>query len=236
MSILNTYVRGGITAVFLVVAALAQQPPAQSQPGVPDPARFQNDIRAFAKWDRKNSVPTGALLFVGSSSIVGWGTHEAFPEWPVLNRGFGGSHMSDLNHYFDQVVKPYAARAIVVYEGDNDIADDRTPEQVCGEYRVFVRKVRTIQPDVPIVILSIKPSRARWERWPAMQQANALLRHLSDEEKSVTFVDVGAPLLGSDGQPRTELFQADKLHLNADGYALWNKTLRPILERAMSRS
>ncbi len=32
-------------------------------------------------------------------------------------------------------------------------------------------------------------------------------------------------MLGRDGRPRGELFRADRLHLNADGYALWKSVI-----------
>jgi lysophospholipase L1-like esterase len=38
-------------------------------------------------------------------------------------------------------------------------------------------------------------------------------------------------MLGEDGQPRPELFAADKLHLNQTGYRLWSSSVRPYLLR-----
>src|SRR5688500_2560561 len=64
----------------------------------PDPARFAAEIHAFEEWDRKNSVPPGTVLFIGSSSVRMWPTAESFPHLPLINRGFGGSHISDVNH------------------------------------------------------------------------------------------------------------------------------------------
>ena len=43
----------------------------------------------------------------------------------VIPRGFGGSTMHDLLHYVNRIVVPYRPRAIVVYEGDNDMSDDK---------------------------------------------------------------------------------------------------------------
>ena len=36
-------------------------------------------------------------------------------------------------------------------------------------------------------------------------------------------------VLGADGQPRAELFVADKLHFNAEGYKLLAAQVRPYL-------
>ena len=115
-----------IVAYCLVVVARADAPD-------PDPARFAAEIESFAVWDTKNSFADGATLFVGSSSIRLWPTAKAFPEVAVINRGFGGSEISDVIHFYDQVIKPYAAPRIFLYAGDNDIARGKTAERVAGD-------------------------------------------------------------------------------------------------------
>ncbi len=205
-------------------------PPA-SPTASPDPGRFADEIRRFEEWDRRNSFPPDACLFVGSSSIRGWPTRESFPGRPVINRGFGGAHIRDVNHYFDQVVRPYRARLIVFYAGDNDIAAGVSPEQVRDDFAEFVRRVRATQPDTPIVFLSIKPSASRWQHWPRMQAANALVQALAADQPGVTYVDVATPLLGANGEPRAELFLPDRLHLSPAGYEVWTGVLAPVLER-----
>jgi lysophospholipase L1-like esterase len=213
-------------------------PPA-SQPttttSAPAGFRFAEEIRRFAEWDRRNSFPKDAVLFVGSSSIRMWATRESFTQWPIINRGFGGSTVAEVNQAFDQVVLPYRAKVIVLYAGDNDIASGITPEQVRDDFAAFVRQVRQAQPDTPVVFLSIKPSASRWARWPAMQEANALIRTLCASQPHLTYVDVATPLLGDDGQPRAELFLPDRLHLSAAGYAEWTRIVTPIVEKLLQR-
>ena len=72
----------------------------------PNPERFEKSpqgdrasIGSFIQWDKKNSVPQDPIVFVGSSSIRKWPTAEYFPDLPIINRGFGGSHISDVNYY-----------------------------------------------------------------------------------------------------------------------------------------
>lgn len=235
--------RGVFAAAAAMVAVAALVAPAGGGPQATGPAatqpaaatsrpnldRFADDVNRFVEWDRRNSFPKDAVLFVGSSSIRLWPTRESFPQWPVINRGFGGSHIVEVNHYFAQVVAPYTARVIVFYAGDNDVAAGTTPEQVRDNFAEFVRRVRERQPDTPIVFLSIKPSESRWKHWPRMREANALVRDLCRQERHVVFVDVGTPLLGPDGRPRAELYRDDKLHLSAAGYEVWTRELTPVL-------
>ena len=103
-----------VIALFSLAPALAEVPD-------PDPERFSDEIAAFEAWDAKNATPDDAILFVGSSSIRLWSTAEAFPDKPVVNRGFGGSELSDVMHFFDVLVARHTPTTIVLYEGDNDI-------------------------------------------------------------------------------------------------------------------
>ena len=43
------------------------------------------------------------------------------------------------------------------------------------------------------------------------------------------FVDLNPHTLSGEGEPRPELYVADRLHLNADGYAIWRRHLAPHL-------
>jgi lysophospholipase L1-like esterase len=165
------------------------------------------------------------VLFVGSSSIRMWLTAECFPDLAVINRGFGGSHASDVNHFAGRIVLKYAPRIIVFYAGDNDIADGKTPEQVAADFEQFVAIVRAKLPDAKIIYLPIKPSLARWSLWPKMQETNALVKKFVVEQQHVEFVDTATPMLGSDGRPRPEIFLDDGLHMNELGYNLWSETL-----------
>jgi lysophospholipase L1-like esterase len=191
----------------------------------PDPSRFDNEIRAFEAWDEKNAIPPNAVLFVGSSSIRLWPTAESFPDLPVVNRGFGGSHISDVNHFADRIVLRYQPRVIVFYAGDNDIAAGKSPQQVFDDFRQFAQIVAERLPQAQLIYLPIKPSLDRWKLWPHMQKANALVEEWSKANQQLTCVDTAAPMLGPDSLPRPELFLDDGLHMNAKGYRLWTKVL-----------
>jgi lysophospholipase L1-like esterase len=207
---------------------------AQGQAADPDPNRFAREIDAFGAWDSKNAVPAEPILFVGSSSIRMWKTHDCFAGLPVINRGFGGSHISDNLFFAERIVLPYKPRVIVFYAGDNDIAAGKSGERVFEDYRKLVNVVRTKRPETRIIFLSIKPSESRWSLWPQAQKVNGLVQGLSRDDRRLLYADLATPLLGSDGRPRNELFLSDKLHLNAAGYEVWTKALQPILREALA--
>ncbi len=148
----------------------------------------------------------------------------------VLNRGFGGSEIDDATHFADRIVAPYRPRAIVIYAGDNDIADGDSPQHVLEDFHAFVRAARAVDPGVPIAFLASKPSVARQSLLPQIRAANEKIRAWAATEKDVSYLDVFTPMLGRGGQPDPKWFGEDGLHMNRHGYALWVGIVKPWLE------
>jgi lysophospholipase L1-like esterase len=221
----------GLVAVSVAVAAIVAYV-SRREPGPPDPLRFTQTISSFAEMDREAPPPPSPILFVGSSSIRLWPTDSLFSDLPVINRGFGGSHISDVNYYVRDVVLPYRPSVIVFYAGDNDVNDGKSPERVLRDYQEFVAHVRSSGQTPRILFLAIKPSPSRWGAWPQMAVANDLIRGYSEGDSLLEYVDVASPMLASEGRPIGNLFVSDSLHLSDEGYRLWTGILRPrIAER-----
>jgi len=194
--------------------------------------RFAPEIAAFDSADEARPPAPGGIVFVGSSTIRLWTSlADDFAGLPVINRGFGGSTFPEALHYLQRTVVRYHPRTVVVYEGDNDLASGRTPQQVAGDYRAFVRAVRDSLPSARIVFLAIKPSPSRWKLESQRQEANRLVRAIVAADPNQTFVDVGTPMLDpSSGRPRPALYRADSLHMTPAGYAIWRTTVAPVLK------
>ena len=133
------------------------------------PTRWEQTIEKFKEQDKKNPPPQNAVLFVGSSSIVGWDTKKWFPDIENINRGFGGSQINDSWYYADSIIIPYKPKTIVFYAGDNDAADGKPPEMIFVNFKAFVIKIRKALPETKLIYISIKPSIDRWKIWPQMQ-------------------------------------------------------------------
>jgi lysophospholipase L1-like esterase len=184
-------------------------------------------LAAFAAADTKEIPPPNGVLFVGSSSIRLWdGLQADFASLPVvINRGFGGSKLSDCVHYLDRLVVRYRPRLVLVYAGDNDLAEGKTADDVLHQFDAFVRGVHAALPETHIAFISIKPSPARAALLPEIRRANVLVEQFAHAHSGVAYVDVFTPMLAADGSPRAELFRPDALHLNATGYALWKSVI-----------
>jgi lysophospholipase L1-like esterase len=192
---------------------------------------WEADMKRFAEIDRTQTPPENAILFVGSSSIRLWESLRTdFPQFKVINRGFGGSQFEDVNHYFGQIVAPYKPKKIVLYVSENEIDAKQTAENVLEDFKIFVAFRDKNLPDTPIVFISLKPSIFRWQMWAEMSKANELIKAEAKKHKRVEFADLAAKMLGADGKPLPDIFVQDNLHMNAKGYRIWKENLLSFLK------
>ncbi len=192
---------------------------------------WEGEIRKFERADSIQAPPQGANLFVGSSSIRLWETlQQDFPDQMVINRGFGGSELSDALHFADRIILPYRPRSVIVYAGDNDLAHGKKPEEILSDYKQLVRLIHEKLPGTRIGYISVKPSLARWNLVDEIRKTNKLIKRYSSHDHLLWYIDIFTPMLGKDGAPRKELFGPDGLHLNKKGYALWKNVVKPYLE------
>jgi lysophospholipase L1-like esterase len=194
--------------------------------------QWEPEIAAFEAADKTNPPPQNAILFIGSSSIRMWpGLQQAFPGHKVFKRGFGGSELSDSVAFAGRIVLPYRPKMILMYAGDNDIANGKTPERILGDFKAFVQKVHAALPQCRIAYIAVKPCPARKQFLPKVKSTNRLIRDYTAADGTLEFIDICAPMLNPDGSLRPELFVQDGLHMNAKGYALWESIIRPELDK-----
>jgi len=196
---------------------------------------FRKEINAFIKADSAAMPGQKQLLFVGSSSFTLWkDVKDYFPDYQIINRGFGGSSLIHLIKYADKIILPYRPKQIIIYCGENDIADawDKnriTPDTVLFRFKTLMSVIRKKLGKVPVVFVSIKPSPSRWKMEADFVKANQLIKAYLRRDKKAVYVDVHNAMLLSDGSVNPDLFIKDNLHMNAKGYAIWQKIIEPVL-------
>jgi lysophospholipase L1-like esterase len=189
-----------------------------------DPARFAQQIDEILAGQK--DAPASPIIFTGSSSVRMWKSLAAdFPGHPVLNRGFGGSQMSDLLYYLDRLVIADQPKQVFIYEGDNDISSRKTTKEILKDFKEGYKRLRKALPDADIVLISPKPSIARWELRAQYEELNAALAKWAGKKKNLRFADVWTPMLNDRGEPMTDIFIQDNLHMNAKGYAIWREVI-----------
>lgn len=195
---------------------------------------FINDIKAFKKQDSIAFPPENAILFVGSSSFTKWkDVQNYFPAYTIINRGFGGSVLNDVIRYEKDIIFPYQPKQIVIYCGENDVAssDTVTGKIVLERFKQLFTDIRAQFPKTAVAFISLKPAPSRWQKKDRMIAANALIKKYLKKKKNTAFINVWDSMLGADGQPIPDIFIEDRLHMNAKGYAIWQKIIEPYLQK-----
>lgn len=193
-------------------------------------SKWEKEIAALEAAAITNRPPPGSIIFVGSSSIKRWTTlAEDFPGLPVVNRGFGGSQLADSVNYAERIVIPDRPRQVVIYAGGNDINAGKAPEVVFGDFVALVTKLRAALPRVKLAYIASAPNPARWAQVEKVKRLNSLAADYC-QRHGITFIDVFPLMLGPDGQPKPDIYVADRLHMNPKGYAIWREAVGPHLK------
>ncbi|HWB24075.1 MAG TPA: GDSL-type esterase/lipase family protein [Chitinophagaceae bacterium] len=210
-----------IVSIFIIAQRVyAQHPP------------FWNDIQNFKKQDSIKPPPQNAILFVGSSSFTKWTDVQSyFPDHTIINRGFGGSTLADVIRYAGDVIFPYHPKQVVIYCGENDFAysDTVAVSTVVNRFKELFNIIRNKMPGENIVFISMKPSPSRKKFWPKMIEGNKEIHAFLAKHKNTSFVDVFPLMLVNSHQAIPSIFLNDSLHMNASGYAIWQKVIEPVL-------
>ena len=197
-------------------------------------APFFKEIEIFNKMDQNNPPEKGAILFVGSSSFTNWkDVQNYFPDYSIINRGFGGSSLPDVIRYAPDVIYPYQPSQVVIYCGENDftISQNTNADTVFNRFSKLFGMIRKNIPKAHILFISIKPSPSRAKYMPEMVRANELIRKYLRRWSGTGFVDVYNKMLLDDGSPMQDIFLSDKLHMNKNGYLIWQKAIYPYLRK-----
>ena len=219
-----------LSSRLIALAALVTAPQLVCQTAVSEPPRGQAEIDRFEAADRAHYPAPGTIVFAGSSSIARWESLDKdFAGIPVLNRGIGGYTLHENVQSFDRIILPYKPPIIVLYSGENDLTEGRTPDDVFQDFQNFVALVHTKLPATRVVYVSIKPSIARWALTDSIRAANRLIQDYVGKDKTLQYIDVFTPMLDASGQLRRELYVEDGLHMNASGYAIWSRLIKPAL-------
>jgi lysophospholipase L1-like esterase len=192
--------------------------------------RFAQKVREYAAADRAQPPPAGAILFAGDSQFYRWSTiHEDLPGYTLINRGIDSFQTADLIHYADQLILAYQPRLIVLHIGGNDVHNGKSPVQVLADFKTLVAAVHAKLPGVRILYSSITPGPGRWDEAPQRKETNRVIREYAATQPDLGFIGLWDAMLDAKGQPRDDIWVADRVHPNHAGYLIRVKITQPFL-------
>jgi lysophospholipase L1-like esterase len=222
MSVRNFPLTGlGVAAVLLCANVGAQTPLAE---------RFEKKVLEYEAADRASPPPRGAILFAGDSQFYRWTTiQEDLPGYTIINRGIDSFQTTDLIRYADRLITPHAPRLIVLHVGGNDVHNGKSPQQVLADFKTLVSAIHAKLPGVRVLYSSITPGPGRWDEAPQRREANRVVKEYIATQPALGFIDLWDAMLTADGQPREDIWVADRVHPNHAGYLIRVKLTKPLL-------
>ena len=212
-----------IPIIFILLGALFSN--------AQDPNRFKDQVDELVHKEYNFGADKKLVVFTGSSSIRMWNdVADYFPDYNVINNGFGGSHFSDLLYFYDQLILKPAPKILFIYEGDNDLASNKKPRKILKEAKELVGKIQQDLPETRVVFISPKPSISRIKLKNSYITFNKKLKKYCETNGKPEFADVWYPMLDNKGNVFKDVFLEDGLHMNKKGYDIWGKVIGEFLK------
>ncbi len=198
-------------------------------------SEFQDKISTFTQVEL-----SGKTVFSGSSSILMWKkTHTYFEslyknivKQNYYNRGFGGSQICHLLINYKKIFlgknKRQHPERIVLYSGDNDLANNLTPKQIVEHYRLLLTNLRNAKVKAPIYLITVKPSPKRMYMIDLIQEVGVLMKLELEKLKNVYVIHPFSEFFDEKGELKKHYFLADELHLKPVVYKMWAKKIEEL--------
>lgn len=182
-------------------------------------------------WENRDK-DQGAVVFFGDSITHRWANlAETFSGMKVANRGIGGDSSRRCVFRFQEDVLDLNPRAVVILIGTNDMNHTTTPSEAAGNIRMMLDQATRHNPKMPVVVCHVMPWDIQPGKFPEKILAlNRLIDALAIGRPNVSVCPTWPGMATPEGASRPELFP-DRVHPNADGYAVWAANLRPVLTR-----
>lgn len=201
---------------------------------VPQPAPYtEHYYRRFVQFMDEPEVTPQDLVMLGNSLTENggdWG--RRLDREHVLNRGIIGDCATGVWDRLHQIL-PGHPRQICLMIGVNDLANGCTPDSIAGMVGRILQRIRTESPDTRICLQSLLPFNESFGRYARLTGKTDLVPQTNKLLKAVA-KDYGADYLDlfplfTEGKKSHVLradLSTDGLHLNEDGYRIWQEALK----------
>jgi lysophospholipase L1-like esterase len=177
------------------------------------------------------------FVMIGDSITHSWSKCPGvFEGSNLLNLGFPGDRTQNVLWRIENgALDGISPKIVTLMIGTNNIHENKKayppdkPQDVFEGIQAIVNEARARLPKSKIVIFSIFPRKAG----PAFERAksvNAMLPQLADG-KYVSHFDLNPFFTTEKGQQDKTFYNKDLLHFNEQGYFVWAKVLKPLLEK-----
>jgi lysophospholipase L1-like esterase len=180
-----------------------------------------------------NSMPTleKPIIFLGDSITEGAQWNELLNNPNVINRGIGGDTTEGVLSRLDEVIRHKPDKLFLMI-GTNDINFGIRIETIAENIEAILTRVNEQSSETELFVQSVLPVNLSAASPFQHNNKGVLLLNTQIKElcnhMSITYIDLHARFIDSNGQLRSELTN-DGLHLLGSGYLLWKNQIEHFL-------
>ncbi len=175
------------------------------------------------------------IIFLGNSITdqVDWNELLQLPE--ARNRGISGDITFGILERLDGVIEGHPAKVFILI-GINDISRNIPDSVILSNYKKIIRRIKSGSPKTKIYFQTLLPTnntftqfKTHYNKEEHIAAVNEGMKQLAKKEQ-ITLIDLHPHFLDAEGRLEKK-YTIDGLHLNASGYTVWTKILRPYLSK-----
>jgi len=174
------------------------------------------------------------IIFLGNSitNHADWEELLGMPN--ARNRGISGDITYGVLERLDEVIEGHPAKVFILI-GINDISRNIPDSVILNNDRKIIQRIKVGSPKTKIYFQTLMPVnntftqfKNHYNKDEHIQAVNEGLKKITAEE-NITLIDLHPHFLDSEGR-LDKNYTFDGLHLNAKGYEVWKKILKPYLK------
>ncbi|VEI06470.1 GDSL-type esterase/lipase family protein [Kurthia zopfii] len=170
------------------------------------------------------------IVMFGDSMILYNEWDEQFPNLHIVNRGIGGDTTAGLLRRLPDVTMGQPQK-IVIMIGTNDLSLKVPQKKIIENYQLLITQIKEQTPKTKIILTTVLPFnediRSTKVENGQIMKLNEEIRNLA-KQNNVLLVDLYDVFLK--GHQLNKAYTSDGLHLNGEGYAIWQQKLAKVLE------
>jgi lysophospholipase L1-like esterase len=162
-------------------------------------------------------------VMVGDSLSLWYPTEQLPNQHLWLNQGLSGDTTGGIIRRLEDFRKT-RPEVIYVMAGVNDLKQGRSDREILQNLNAIVARLQKQHPNAQIVLQSILPTRSSQIPHHRIEQLNHWISQLA-RSRNTLYLNLYVDFVDWDGMLRADL-TTDGIHLNANGYRLWQTGLQ----------
>lgn len=176
-------------------------------------------------------------VFFGDSLTHRYDLKKYFEGLPVVNSGKDGYKTTDLLSRMDEMLYEYNPSKVFLLIGTNDIADDKSTDDIVNNIKEIVKGIQTNRKNAKIYIESLYPIQSELVKNRDNKKIVEINNRLKDfcKEKKLTYIDTYSILVDDKDDLKKE-YSDDGIHMTEKAYEAITKKLMPYVKETEKES